>query len=234
MLYPVDLIEKHCGAYVNADMLQKFQRYGELLAEWNEKINLTAIKEPQEVVIKHFIDSLALLDYVELPPSARLIDVGTGAGFPGVPIKIVRPDIKLTLLDSLNKRISFLQVLTQELDVETECLHSRAEDGGRVPKLRESFDIATARAVAKLRELSEYCLPFVKTGGVFAVMKGSEIEEELAAAQSAIKLLGGSVESVNLLELPDSVKRSIIIIRKINKTPEKHPRQSAKIKKNPI
>ncbi|MDR1563792.1 MAG: 16S rRNA (guanine(527)-N(7))-methyltransferase RsmG [Oscillospiraceae bacterium] len=234
MLYPVELIEKYCGDYVNADMLPKFQRYGELLAEWNEKINLTAIKEPKEVVIKHFIDSLALLRYVELPENSRLIDVGTGAGFPGVPIKIVRPDVNLTLLDSLNKRISFLQALTQELGAEAQCLHARAEEGGRLPKLRESFDIATARAVANLRELSEYCLPFVKIGGAFAVMKGSEIEEELAAAQSAIKLLGGSVESVNLLELPDSSKRSIIIIRKIGKTPEKYPRQSAKIKKNPI
>ena len=159
------------------NQLEKFDRYASMLFEWNEKINLTAITEPDEIVIKHFIDSLLLLRAFPLPESASLIDVGTGAGFPSVPAAIVRPDIRLTLMDSLNKRITFLETLTGALDIPAHCVHARAEEVGGKEEFRERYDAACARAVAHLRELSEYCLPFVKVGGVFIALKGYEIEQ---------------------------------------------------------
>ncbi len=212
--------------------LEKFDTYAQTLVEWNEKINLTAITEPTDICVKHFFDSLLLLDAIDIPQNSTMIDVGTGAGFPSVPCKIVRDDIQLTLLDSLNKRINFLSELSKNLGIYTTCIHSRAEDGGKQKNLREQFDFATARAVAHLRELSEYCLPFVKVGGYFVALKGYEIEEELEEAKKAIKLLGGQIVDVKKYE--EENKRSIIIIKKISQTPPKYPRMSAKIKKQPI
>lgn len=212
--------------------LEKFDIYAKTLVEWNEKINLTAITEPTDICVKHFFDSLLLLDAINIPQNSTMIDVGTGAGFPSVPCKIVRDDIQLTLLDSLNKRINFLNELSKNLEINTTCIHSRAEDGGKQKELREQFDFATARAVAHLRELSEYCLPFVKVGGYFVALKGYEIEEELEEAKKAIKLLGGQI--VNVKKYEEENKRSIIIIKKISQTPPKYPRISAKIKKQPI
>lgn len=212
--------------------LEKFDIYAKTLVEWNEKINLTAITEPTDICVKHFFDSLLLLDSINIPQNSTMIDVGTGAGFPSVPCKIVRDDIQLTLLDSLNKRINFLSELSKNLEINTTCIHSRAEDGGKQKELREQFDFATARAVAHLRELSEYCLPFVKLGGYFVALKGYEIEEELEEAKKAIKLLGGQI--VNVKKYEEENKRSIIIIKKISQTPPKYPRISAKIKKQPI
>lgn len=212
--------------------LEKFDIYAKTLVEWNEKINLTAITEPTDICVKHFFDSLLLLDAINIPQNSTMIDVGTGAGFPSVPCKIVRDDIQLTLLDSLNKRINFLSELSKNLEINTTCIHSRAEDGGKQKELREQFDFATARAVAHLRELSEYCLPFVKVGGYFVALKGYEIEEELEKAKKAIKLLGGQI--VNVKKYEEENKRSIIIIKKISQTPPKYPRISAKIKKQPI
>lgn len=212
--------------------LEKFDKYAQTLVEWNEKINLTAITEPTDICVKHFFDSLLLLDAVDVKENSTMIDVGTGAGFPSIPCKIVRDDIELTLLDSLNKRINFLTELSNNLEINTTCIHSRAEDGGRKEDLREKFDFATARAVAHLRELSEYCLPFVKVGGYFVSLKGYEIEEELEEAKKAIKLLGGKIVEVKKYE--EENKRAIVIIKKVSQTPTKYPRIASKIKKQPI
>lgn len=217
---------------LNDVQLDKFDKYAKFLVEWNEKINLTAITEPNDICIKHFFDSLLLLDAIEVQKNSTMIDVGTGAGFPSIPCKIVRDDVNLILIDSLNKRINFLKELSNELDISTTCIHSRAEDGGKKEELREKFDFATARAVAHLRELSEYCLPFVKVGGYFVALKGYEIEEELEESKKAIKLLGGKIIEVKKYE--EENKRAIIIIKKISQTPTKYPRISVKIKKQPI
>lgn len=222
------------GIDLTDPQLEQYDRYAGLLVEWNEKINLTAITEPDEIVVKHFLDSLLLLKAVSIPEGGRVIDVGTGAGFPSLPCAIARPDLRLTLLDSLNKRIIFLEELTRALGREAVCIHARAEEGGRDPGLREKFDLATARAVASMRELSEYCLPFVKVGGIFAALKGYEIEDELDEAKPAIKLLGGEIQEVQKKILPDGSRRGIVLIRKISQTSTKYPRPSAKIKKNPL
>lgn len=227
-------ITKNYGFDLTEEQIDRFDRYAEYLVEWNEKINLTAITDPKEICIKHFLDSLLFFKAVSLPEKASLIDVGTGAGFPSVPCKIVRPDLFLTLLDSLNKRIQFLSGLSDHLGIETKCIHSRAEDGGKSIDLREKFDYATARAVAHLRELSEYCLPFVKPGGYFIALKGYEIEQELEEAKKAIKLLGGEIKEVKKYELPEENRRGIVVIQKISQTPTKYPRMAAKIKKQPI
>lgn len=222
------------GVILGEKQLNLLEIYANTLVEWNEKINLTAITQPEEIAVKHFLDSFLLLHAAEVPKNATVIDVGTGAGFPSVPCKLVREDLNLTLLDSLNKRILFLQALCEALGIKAQTIHARAEEGGRNPKLREQYDVATARAVASMRELCEYCLPFVKVGGVFVALKGYEIEEELSAAKGAIKLLGGEVVRVEKYILPDESKRSIVIIKKISQTPTKYPRQSAKIAKTPL
>ena len=233
----IDLL-KQCAAQEGFALtdteLNCFAQYADLLVEWNNKMNLTAITAPEEIAVKHFVDSLMLLKYLEPVQGAAMIDVGTGAGFPSVPVKIVRPDIRLTLLDSLNKRITFLTALSGALGQENACIHARAEEGGRKPELREHFDIATARAVAPMRVLAEYCLPFVKPGGVFAALKGYEIEEELEAAKPAIRLLGGKIERVEQYRLAEEHGRSVILIKKISQISTKYPRISAKIAKNPL
>lgn len=222
------------GFALTEEMLDSFDRYAQLLVEWNEKMNLTAITAPDEITVKHFLDSLLLLNCLELQEHAAVIDVGTGAGFPAVPCAIARPDLQITLLDSLQKRITFLQELTAALNIPAVCIHVRAEEGGQNPVLRGQFDLASARAVARLRELTEYCLPFVKVGGTFAALKGYEIEEELGEAKKAIKLLGGEVADVRKFILPDESRRAIVLIRKISQTPTEYPRNSAKMKKQPL
>lgn len=213
---------------------EKLDRYAQLLVEWNEKMNLTAITEPHDIVLKHFLDSLLLLKAVELPKKATLIDVGTGAGFPSMPVKIAREDLSVTMLDSLNKRLNFLREVNQSLELDCEFIHSRAEDGGRNKDLREQFDFATARAVANLRDLSEYCLPYVKKGGAFVALKGPEVEDEVKDAKKAIAAMGGKVEKIVHYLLPDDSGRSIVIIRKISQTPPRFPRTAAKMAKNPL
>lgn len=225
---------KALGLVLDEQMLKRFSLYGDLLLEWNEKINLTAIKQPEEIAIKHFVDSLTLLSVYTLPQGARVIDVGTGAGFPGVPLKIVRPDLQLTLLDSLNKRLIFLQDLLEKLELQADCVHLRAEEGGLKPELRERFDLATSRAVANLNLLAEYCLPYVKVGGIFAAMKGPDTDEELSQAQNAIQLLGGRLQEKNQLVLPDGSGRTILLIKKVTATPQKYPRHGGKIAKKPL
>lgn len=222
------------GVVLSEKQLGQFQRYMELLVEWNQKMNLTAITDPEGVTVKHFYDSLLLLKTVELPEGASLIDVGTGAGFPGIPVAIARPDVKLTLLDSLNKRLVFLAEVCRELGIEAEIRHARAEEGGRQKELREQFDFATARAVAGMNVLSEYCIPFVKKGGAFIAMKGPDGEEEAKAATCGIGTLGGKTEKIAHFELPDGSKRCIVVVRKVRETPEAYPRHGSKISKKPL
>lgn len=210
---------------------EQFQKYFELLAEWNEKMNLTAITDESGVALKHFADSLSLLNFVDIPQNSSLADVGTDAGFPGVVLKIARPDIKLTLIDSLNKRLVFLGEVCAQLGIEAELIHSRAEDGARDEKLRESFDFAVSRAVARMNVLSEYCLPYVKVGGAFCAMKGAQANEEFKESLNAINTLGGKLENKYFFELPENGgERAIAVVRKVKNTPQKYPRQSGKIK----
>ena len=219
------------GIELTNEQVLKLEQYYELLIEWNNKMNLTALTEPEDVALKHFCDSILLLKYVQLPQNSSLIDVGTGAGFPSVPIKIVRPDIKLCLLDSLNKRLTFLSEVVSELNLtDVKIVHARAEDGAKKADLREKFDFATSRAVAQLNVLSEYCLPYVKMGGAFVAMKGKYSEEEISAAKSAIKTLGGKTVKVDTYNLADTSERTIINIKKISQTDKRYPRTSAKIK----
>ena len=219
---------------LNEQQAEQLDKYAQLLVEWNEKINLTAITEPRDIVVKHFVDSLLLTKAIDLPQGASLIDVGTGAGFPSVPVTVLRSDIKLTLLDSLNKRLVFLTELCKEIGVKSTCVHARAEDGGKDKKYREKYDFACARAVASLRNLSEYCLPFVKVGGAFIALKGPDWKEELAEAKNAIGTMGGKVEKVEEFTLPDESKRAILVIRKVSQTPPQFPRTAAKMTKKPI
>lgn len=215
--------------------IDRFCRYDELLIEWNEKMNLTALTEPRDVAVKHFIDSLMLLRYAEIPQGASMIDVGTGAGFPGLAIKIARPDIRLTLLDSLQKRLSFLDEVCEQLGLEdVVTVHGRAEEGSKEILFRENYDVAVARAVASLNVLAEYCLPYVGVGGQFVAMKGKTAEEELQQAQNAIRELGGKVGEKHLFSLGEAGERGIIVIDKITPTPEKYPRKSKQIKKKPL
>lgn len=219
---------------LSKQQMRQFELYADTLVEWNQKMNLTAITDPQGIAVKHFLDSAALLQHAEIPEGSSLLDVGTGAGFPSVPVKLLRPDVQITLLDSLQKRIGFLDVLCEKLCIEAQTLHARAEEAGRKPALREQFAVATARAVAHLRELSEYCLPFVRPGGCFLAMKGQEIEQELDEARNAIGMLGGRVQEVLKYALPDGSGRSVVVVRKISQTPSNFPRMPAKIAKKPL
>ncbi|MBR6337024.1 MAG: 16S rRNA (guanine(527)-N(7))-methyltransferase RsmG [Ruminococcus sp.] len=217
------------GMEITPPQYERFAAYAKLLVEWNEKINLTAITDPEGIAQKHFFDSVYPFTLAPLPEGARVIDVGTGAGFPSCPLKIMRDDIDLTLLDSLNKRIKFLETLSGECRLDAQCIHARAEDGGKRSDLRESFDIACARAVAPMYILSEYCLPFVKVGGAFYALKGSGGSDELTEAKEAIKRLGGKTETVKEYTLPNGDGRTLIVIRKVSPTPAKYPRPKAKI-----
>ncbi len=224
------------GVSLSPEAAEKFDVYAARLVEWNEKINLTALTSPHDILWKHFADSLSAAPF--LPQTAfSLIDVGTGAGFPGVPLAILRSDMRLTLLDSLQKRLTFLEELCKELELPVTLVHARAEDGGHDATLREQFDVATARAVANLPILCEYCLPFVKPGGCFLGMKGPAAEEELLAAKSAVSKLGGKVADVKSLTLDkdgEPFDRSLVFIDKIGQTPNAYPRPTAKIKKSPL
>ena len=214
--------------------IEKFYKYMKLLLEWNKKINLTAITEPNEVILKHFVDSLTISKYIE--DDSTLVDVGTGAGFPGIPLKIIREDLEITLVDSLNKRINFLKEIIEEIELKNiKAIHSRAEEFGKNVKYREKFDYATSRAVANLSTLSEYLIPLVKIKGRIISMKGSEVKEELIDSKNAINVLGGKILKVDEFQLPSSdIKRNIIIIEKVKNTPNKYPRKAGTPAKDPI
>ena len=216
------------------EQLEKFYQYMNLLLEWNEKINLTAIVESKEVILKHFIDSLTINKY--LKENSTLADVGTGAGFPGIPLKILRPDIKITLVDSLNKRINFLNEVIEKLNLENiVTVHSRIEDFGKNKNYREKFDYVTARAVANLAVLSEYLIPIAKIGGKCVCMKGSNVEEEITSGKNAISVLGGKLERVDEFKLPDSdISRNVIVLSKVKNTPVRFPRKAGMPSKEPL
>ncbi len=222
------------GVELDEKALNRFDIYARLLVEWNEKINLTAITEPDEIVIKHFVDSLTVFSAVNIPEGAKVIDVGTGAGFPGVAMLIARPDLKITLIDSTNKKLNVIRDILEKTELTADVIHIRAEDAGQNKAFREQFDFSTARAVSNLRDLSEYCLPFVKKDGTFISMKSAKADEEIAEAMGAIKILGGEIAEKKNFELGDSGERTIILIKKISSTPAKYPRPSAKIAKFPL
>ena len=226
---------KEFSVQLNDDIIKKLNMYGNLLLEWNEKINLTAIKEPNEVLYKHFYDCILFFKNVDVPKGAKVIDVGTGAGFPGMVLKIVRPDLEVTLLDSLNKRIVFLNDVIEKLQLKNiTAIHSRAEEGAKNNLYREKFDIACARAVANMPVLLEYCTPFVKQGGQFVSMKGPSVKEELAFCDNAINELKISNPQIIYETLTGNEKRAFVIFKKISQTPSKYPRKSANISKQPL
>ena len=225
------------GIALNDNQLRQFERYYTLLVEWNEKINLTAITERHEVYLKHFYDSIMTVLHLPLnQESVTLCDVGAGAGFPSIPMKIVRPNLEVTIVDSLQKRIHFLEQLVEELELEgVHCVHGRAEEVGQNPQYREQFDLVTARAVAALNVLSEYCLPLVKPKGYFLALKSQKADQELSDAQNAITLLGGQFISQSVRILPqEEAERSFILIQKVTSTPVKYPRKAGKPAKQPI
>lgn len=222
----------HFGLSADNAVIEKFSLYEKLLLEWNEKMNLTAITEHDEIVGKHFVDSVSFQSL--LPEGAHLVDVGTGAGFPGLPLKIVRPDLTVTLMDALKKRLTFLDRVCEDLSLaDVKTLHMRAEDAGHSPLCREQFDAACARAVAALPVLCEYCMPLVKKGGVFLALKGPDGREEAEKSKKAIKILGGE-----LVEIRDvcweNMAHVVIVIRKTSHTPSKYPRKAGKPKNSPI
>lgn len=215
--------------------LKAFSTYAELLVTWNEKMNLTAITEPTEIATKHFADSLYGEKYIN--PGASVIDVGTGAGFPGIPLKILRPDISLTLLDSLNKRLTFLGEVVNSLKLsDVKTVHSRAEDGGKVKSpYREKFDVSVSRAVSQLNVLAEYCIPYLKVGGVFLAYKGPDVKDEVNSAKNAIATLGGEISEVFEYTIPKTdITHSIVVIQKIKPTADIYPRLNGKINKKPL
>ena len=227
---------KELDLEVSEEMLEKLRIFKDIMLEWNEKINLTAITEEKEVYIKHFLDSATCLSTGYIKEGMKVIDVGTGAGFPGVPIKILKEDLEMTLLDSLNKRISYLnEVLTRLSLKKAATVHARAEEAGSSKAHRGAYDIALSRAVASMNVLCEYCMPFVKVGGFFLCQKGPDIEGELKEAEAAIRILGGVVREVKGYKLPYSdIKHNIIIIEKVAETPTKYPRKPGKPSASPI
>ncbi len=225
---------KAMGLEVTPNQASSFQKYMELLIDWNTKINLTTITEPCEVAAKHFLDSIMILKYVDIPSDAKFIDVGTGAGFPGLPLKVMKPKLKVTLLDGLNKRLKFLKDVSENLYLPVELVHARAEEAGKQKQFRQKFDFASARAVAQLNVLCEYCLPFIKINGTFIAMKGPNPQEEIKNAGNAISLLGCELAKVKEFQLPNGDSRSLIFIKRTKPLSDIYPRHGSKISKKPL
>ncbi|MCB2308971.1 16S rRNA (guanine(527)-N(7))-methyltransferase RsmG [Clostridium estertheticum] len=214
----------------------QFMLYKDLIKEWNEKINLTAIKEDEAIVQKHFIDSMKVFKFDQLKNAKNVIDIGTGGGFPGIPMKIVKPEVNIVLLDSLNKRIIFLNEVINRLDLKNiKAIHGRAEDFAQEKQYREKFDVAVSRAVANLTVLSEYCIPYVKVGGYFVAMKGPAVEEEIKLSKNAIRMLGGQIEHIEKVQIEGSdLNHNLVIIKKISQTHKKYPRKAGMVAKVPL
>lgn len=227
---------KELSIVLNDKQIQQFEQYYNILVEWNKVMNLTAIKEYEEVVEKHFLDSLTIVNAIHVKKIETLIDVGTGAGFPGIPLKIAFPHLKVTLLDSLNKRIKFLNEVINLLELnDIKAIHGRAEDYAKQAEYREQYDICVSRAVANLATLSEYCLPYVKVDGLFVPYKSGEIDEELKSSEKAVSILGGKVEEVVKFQLPGTdIGRSFVKIHKIKETKKKYPRKAGMPTKEPL
>lgn len=225
-------LAKENGIILDDTALDRFDTYAELLVEWNGKMNLTAITEPEEIEVKHFLDCLMLPKYFNLDYIQTVIDVGAGAGFPSVPLLIYKPDLCLTMMDAINKRLTFLDTAVHALGLEAQLIHERAEAAGQDENYREKFDLATARAVAPMNVLAEYCLPFVKVGGYFAALKGSNDDTE--EAKNAIATLGGEIVDNISYKLNGTEPRSIVVIKKISQTPTQFPRKSKKISTKPL
>ena len=219
---------------LSKEQADKFNVYSDFLVSYNEKVNLTAITDEKEIAVKHFLDSVMPLKLLEIKENTSLIDVGTGAGFPSVPMKIIREDLDICLLDSLNKRLVFLKELCEKLSIQPKLVHKRAEEAGNASELREKFDYATSRAVASLAALAEYCLPLVKVGGYMIALKGPDCDEEIKEAEKAVRVLGGGNLQKFCYQLPDGSGRTLVVIEKIFPTVKKFPRQRVKIHQNPI
>lgn len=233
------ILEDGCQAFgvtLTDKQIEQFEKYYELLVEWNKVMNLTGITEFDEVMQKHFVDSVAAAKYAEMEKVNRLIDVGTGAGFPGIPLKIVYPHIQVTLLDSLNKRIKFLEEVVDNLGLTgIETVHGRAEDAAKKAEYREQFDLSVSRAVANLASLTEYCLPFVKVGGKFVSYKSVSVDEEITQSKKAVYVLGGEIGKVEKFNLPESdMERALVIVEKKRSTPKKYPRKAGMPTKEPL
>ncbi len=225
---------KKINIELNQKQIEDFLTYKDILVQWNKVMNLTGITETKEVVIKHFADSVTALEIADFK-NKTVIDVGTGAGFPGLPLKIAEPSINLTLLDSLTKRLNFLEEVCNKIDTKANFVHGRAEDLGKDLNFREKYDIALSRAVAPLNILAEFDLPFVKVGGLMIALKGPSAYEEIENAKSAITELGGEISLVKEVNLPDTdLKHNIVVIKKIKNTSEKYPRRAKKIERNPL
>ena len=222
------------GLSIDDGKIMQFPKLAELLVEQNKTMNLTAITDPDGIAVKHFADSISVLTATEFAENARVLDVGTGAGFPGIPLLIMRPDLDLTMLDSTAKKLKYVANTVDELGLSANVLHTRAEEAGQSKEYRETFDIVCSRAVAALNVLCEYCLPFVKVGGYFVAMKAAKAQEEIDGAKAAIKLLGGKIVEEKSFNLSDGGERNIIIIKKISHVPPKYPRVSAQIAKKPL
>ncbi|WP_244834152.1 16S rRNA (guanine(527)-N(7))-methyltransferase RsmG [Clostridium sp. BJN0001] len=224
------------GMDFDREKYDKFMKYKELLKEWNEKVNLTAIIDDEGIIKKHFIDSIKAFSQNEFKEAKTIIDVGTGAGFPGIPIAIMRDDVDVTLLDSLNKRIKFLDIVIDNLKLKNiKTIHKRAEDGGRDINLREKFDIATSRAVANMSVLSEFCLPYVKLNGNFIALKGPSVDDEITESKKAFDLLGGKLIKVEEVKIEDTdLKHNLVVVKKIKLCPKVYPRKAGTASKKPI
>ena len=223
------------GIELNSLAVGKLQIYFEMLIEWNKRINLTSITEEKDIVIKHFLDSLVLLKHIDIPENSKLIDVGTGAGFPGLVLKIVRPDLRISLLDSLNKRLRFIAEVVGDLRLrDVELMHFRAEFAGKMDIYREQYDFSVARAVAPMSQLLEYCVPFIKMDGQFIAMKSKKAQEEIEESEGAATALGAKFENCSEFNLPGDIYRCLVLYRKFHSTPKRYPRQTGQIRKKEL
>ncbi len=233
-----EILKNHITEYgieVDEELFKKLDIYASLLKEWNEKINLTAILDDEGIAVKHFLDCLLVGKYADFKKGDKIIDVGTGAGFPGLVLAVAYPDCRITLLDSTGKKLKAVEDIASNMGVNNvQFVHMRAEDAGKKPEFREKYNYATARAVAELRVLLEYTLPFVKVGGSFLSLKGASAIDEIDGAKDALKTLGGKINEINEFSLPGGDKRAIINVKKISQIPPKYPRVSAQIAKKPL